>query len=141
MEYRSGSRCSDVISPDIREKGIIFPRMRALSMAKSALKLSRLLADEYSGRILSLTFSQPRSVQEICALSGIPIAVAYRRMIALEASGLIKCLRTDVSPTGKRCKYYICQVDVARLTFKEGRFEVEVEWRDHMRADAIRVLE
>jgi predicted transcriptional regulator len=102
-------------------------------MAKGALNLSRLLADEYSGRILSLTFSQPRSVQEICDLSGIPIAVAYRRMTALEASGLIKCLRTDVASSGKKCKYYMCQVDVARLTFREGRFEVEVEWRAHRR--------
>ncbi len=110
-------------------------------MAKGALNLSRLLADEYSGRILSLTFSQPRSVQDICLLSGIPIAVAYRRMTALEAAGLVKCLRTDISPSGKRRKYYLCQVDVARLTFREGRFEVEVEWRDRGRPEMLRVPE
>ena len=110
-------------------------------MAKGALNLSRLLADEYSGRILSLTFSQPRSVQEICALSGIPIAMAYRRVTALEASGLIKCLRTDISPSGKKCKYFMCQVDVARLTFREGRFEVEVEWKDRGRAEMLRISE
>jgi len=110
-------------------------------MAKGALNLSRLIADEYSGRILSLTFSQPRSVQEICELSGIPIAVAYRRTNALEAAGLIKCLRTEVSPSGKKCKFYSCQVDVARLTFKEGRFEIEVEWRDHGRPEILRTSE
>jgi len=98
-------------------------------MAKGALNLSSLLADEYSGRILSLTYSQPRSVQEICDLSGIPIAVAYRRVTALEAAGLIKCLRTEISAQGRKSKYYLCQVDMARLTFREGRFEVEVEWR------------
>lgn len=108
-------------------------------MAKGALNLSRLLADEYSGRILSLTFSQPRSVQEICSLSGIPIAVAYRRITALEAAGLVKCLRTDVAPTGKKSKYYMCQVDVARLTFREGRFEVEVEWRDHGKREILQL--
>ena len=108
-------------------------------MAKGALNLSRLLADEYSGRILSLTFSQPRSAQEICSLSGIPIAVAYRRITALEAVGLIKCQRTDVASTGKKSKYYICQVDVARLTFREGRFEVEVEWRDHGSKEKTRI--
>ena len=110
-------------------------------MAKGALNLSSLLADEYSGRILSLTFSQPRSVQEVCLLSGIPIAVAYRRMNALEVAGLVKCLRTEVSPNGKKCKFYLCQVDVARLTFREGRFEVEVEWRDHGRPEIARVPE
>jgi predicted transcriptional regulator len=108
-------------------------------MAKGTLKLSRLLADEYSGRILSLTFSQPRSVQEICMMSGIPIAVAYRRMNSLEAAGLVKCLRTDISPNGKKCKYYMCQVDVARLTFREGRFAVEIEWRDHGRTEMLPV--
>lgn len=110
-------------------------------MAKGALNLSRLLADEYSGRILSLTFSQPCSVQEICALSGIPIAVAYRRTNALEAAGLIKCLRTEVSPSGKKCKYFMCQVDVARLTFRDGRFEIEVEWRDRARPEMLRIPE
>jgi len=108
-------------------------------MAKGTLNLSRLIADEYSGRILSLTFSQARSVQEICVLTGIPIAVAYRRMTALEASGLVKCLRTDVASSGKKCKYYLCQVDVARLTFREGRFEVEVEWRDHGSTEMLRI--
>lgn len=110
-------------------------------MAKGALNLSRLLADEYSGRILSLTFSQPRSVQEICALSGIPIAMAYRRVATLEAAGLIKCMRTDISLNGKKCKYFMCQVDVARLTFREGRFEVEVEWKDRGRAEMLRIPE
>jgi predicted transcriptional regulator len=110
-------------------------------VAKSTLNLSSLLADEYSGRILSLTFSQPRSVQDICALSGIPIAMAYRRVTALEAAGLIKCLRTDISPSGKKCKYFMCQVDVARLTFREGRFEIEVEWKDRGRAETLRVSE
>lgn len=105
------------------------------------MNLSSLLADEYSGHILSLTFSQPRSVQEICILSGIPIAVAYRRMNALEAAGLVKCLRTEISPSGKKRKYYLCQVDVARLTFREGRFEVEVEWKDRGHPEMVRAPE
>jgi hypothetical protein len=101
-------------------------------MAKGALHLSNLLADEYAGRILSLTYSRALCVQEICALSGIPVAVAYRRVAALEATGFIKCLRTEVAPSGRKCKYYLCQVDMARLTFRDGRFEVEVEWRDRV---------
>ncbi|MCX6650741.1 MAG: winged helix-turn-helix domain-containing protein [Methanomassiliicoccales archaeon] len=92
--------------------------------------ISDLVSDEYAGRILSLTFSQPRCVQEICAMTGIPIAVAYRRVAALENAGLIKCHRTEVSQGGKKSKYYRCQVDLVRLTFRKGRFEVEVEWKD-----------
>jgi len=104
-------------------------------MVKGALNMSRLLTDEYAARILSLTFSQARSVQEICAISGIPIAVAYRRVAALEAAGLLRCLRTEVGPSGKRCKHFICQVQVASLTFREGSFEVEVEWKDQGREE------
>jgi len=92
--------------------------------------ISDLVSDDYAGRILSLTFTQPRSVQEICALTGIPVAVAYRRVAAMENAGLIKCHRTEVSTVGKKCKFYQCQVDLVRLTFREGRFEVEVEWKE-----------
>ena len=102
-------------------------------MSKGALKLANLLADEYSGRILSLTFNQPRCVQEICSLSGIPIAVAYRRVSDLEAAGLVRCVRTEMTMGGKKSKFFSCQVDMARLTFRDGRFEVEVEWKDQSR--------
>ncbi|MCG7844071.1 MAG: winged helix-turn-helix domain-containing protein [Methanomassiliicoccales archaeon] len=99
-------------------------------MSKGVRPVSDLVADEYAGKILSLTFSQPRCVQEICALTGIPVAVAYRRVSALEGAGLIKCSRTEVATTGKKSKYYICQVEMVRFTFREGRFEVEIEWKD-----------
>lgn len=92
--------------------------------------ISDLFADEYAGRILSLTYAQPRCVQEICELGGIPVAVAYRRVAALEAVGLLKCQRTEVASTGRRSRYYRCQVNMVRLTFREGRFEVEIEWKD-----------
>jgi predicted transcriptional regulator len=107
-------------------------------MAKGKRPVSDLLADEYAGKILSLTFTQPRSVQEICALTGIPIAVAYRRVTALESAGLIKCSRTEVATTGKKSKYYVCQVDMVRLTFREGRFEVEIEWKDRTSENHLR---
>jgi predicted transcriptional regulator len=99
-------------------------------MSKGIRPVSDLLADEYAGKILSLTFAQPRCVQEICALTGIPVAVAYRRVNSLEAAGLIKCSRTEVATTGKKSKYYVCQVEMLRLTFREGHFEVEIEWKD-----------
>ncbi|OPX63770.1 MAG: hypothetical protein A4E30_00577 [Methanomassiliicoccales archaeon PtaB.Bin215] len=50
-------------------------------------------------------------------------------------------LRTEVSPSGKKCKYFMCQVDVARLTFRDGRFEIEVEWRDRARPEMLRIPE
>jgi len=109
---------------------VISSRRNPNNMGKGSLQLVNLLADEYSGRILSLTYFQPRCVQEICSLSGIPIAVAYRRVADLEASGLLYCNKIETSPSGKKSKYYSCHVDMARLTFRDGRFEVEVEWKD-----------
>jgi len=110
--------------------GIISSVRHRRRMVKGAHRLANLLADEYSGKILSLTYSQPRSVQEICAISGIPIAVAYRRVAELESAGMVGVDRMELSPNGKKSKFYACRLDMARLTFTEGRFEVEVEWRD-----------
>jgi predicted transcriptional regulator len=99
-------------------------------MDRGPRPISDLVAEEYAGRILCLTYAQPLCVQEICERSGIPVAVAYRRVAALEAAGLLKCLRTEVASSGRRSKFYQCQVEMVRLTFREGRFEVEVQWKD-----------
>jgi predicted transcriptional regulator len=103
----------------------------SLNMEKGPHPISDLVTDKYAGKILSLTFSQPRCVQEICELTGIPVAVAYRRVAALEGTGLIRCQRTEMAPSGRKSKFYLCQVDMVRLTFREGHFEVEIEWKDH----------
>lgn len=140
MGFCDGRRCSDVIIPDIRKPGFIGPSFVVFRMAIGIRPVSDLLADEYAGKILSLTFAQPRCVQEICALTGIPVAVAYRRVNALEAVGLIKCSRTEVTTTGKKSKYYTCQVDMVRLTFREGGFEVEIEWKDRFSESHLRTV-
>jgi len=101
-------------------------------MDKSLHPIPELVADEYAGKILSTTFTQPRCVQEICEMTGMPVAVAYRRVQALEDAGLIKCLRTDVASSGRKSKFYHCQVDMVRLTFRNGHFEVEIKWKDRV---------
>lgn len=65
-------------------------------------------------------------------MTGMPVAVAYRRVQALEDAGLIKCLRTDVASSGRKSKFYHCQVDMVRLTFRNGHFEVEIKWKDRI---------
>jgi hypothetical protein len=108
-------------------------------MAKGALNLSGLLADEYSAAYSPDVLPAAFGTGDLRDLR-IPIA-SLSADHTLEAAGLIKCLRTEVSPSGKKCKFYSCQVDVARLTFKEGRFEIEVEWRDRGRPEMLRASE
>jgi len=81
----------------------------------------RLLADEYAGRILSATFDEPRSIQQISRLCDIPIAVAYRRVAAMEELGLIRCAREDESYRGKKVRLYSCAVRSLQLAFREGK--------------------
>jgi len=90
--------------------------------------ISRLMADEYAGRILSTTYRSPMSVQNISKVCGIPIAVAYRRVSKMEDVGLLKCVRQEEVFRGKKVRYYQCAVRVLRLIFMEGRFRIEVEW-------------
>ena len=85
---------------------------------------ARLLADEYAGRILSATFNEPRSIQQISRLCDIPIAVAYRRVATMEDLGLIRCAREDESYRGKKVKLYACAVRSLQLGFREGKMSM-----------------
>ncbi len=82
---------------------------------------ARLLADEYAGRILSATFDEPRSIQQVSRLCNIPIAVAYRRVATMEELGLIRCVREDESYRGKKVKLYSCAVRYVQLAFQDGK--------------------
>ncbi len=91
-------------------------------------ELSRLIADEYASRILRVTFDRPMSVQQISRICGIPIAVTYRRVGRMEETGLLKCVGQEEVYRGKKVNYYRCAVKVAKVTFANGSFSVEVDW-------------
>ena len=71
------------------------------------LRVSQLLTDEYSIKILVATVRQPKSAQDIAAKYGIPIAATYRRIKDLEKAGLLVCQERRLSQQGKRVSYYI----------------------------------
>jgi DNA-binding HxlR family transcriptional regulator len=91
-------------------------------------ELSRLIADEYAGKILSATYKKPMSVQQISRSCNIPIAVAYRRVAKMEETGLLRCVGYEEVYRGKKVSYYQCAVHVAKVTFSDGKFIVEVDW-------------
>jgi hypothetical protein len=79
-------------------------------------ELSRLISDEYAGKILSATYKHPMSVQQISRGCSIPIAVAYRRVAKMEERGLIKCVGYEEVYRGKKVSYYECAVNMAMVT-------------------------
>ncbi len=91
-------------------------------------ELSRLIADEYAGKILSATYKNPMSVQQMSRACDIPIAVAYRRVAKMEEYGLLRCVGYEEVYRGKKVSYYQCAVNVAKVTFADGKFNVEVNF-------------
>lgn len=91
-------------------------------------ELSRLIADEYAGKILTATFKNPMSVQQVSRHCSIPIAVAYRRVAKMEELGLLKCVGYEEVYRGKKVSYYQCAVNVAKVTFSSGKFNVEIDF-------------
>jgi predicted transcriptional regulator len=91
-------------------------------------ELSRLISDEYAGKILSATYKHPMSVQQISRGCSIPIAVAYRRVAKMEERGLIKCVGYEEVYRGKKVSYYECAVNMAKVTFSGGKFDVEIDF-------------
>jgi hypothetical protein len=91
-------------------------------------ELSRLISDEYAGKILVATFKNPMSVQQISRECAIPIAVAYRRVGKMEERGLVKCVGYEEVYRGKKVSYYQCAVNMAKVTFADGRFNLEINF-------------
>jgi hypothetical protein len=92
-------------------------------------EMSRLMADEYAGKIMSVTYHRAMSIQQISHKCAIPIAVAYRRVGRMEELGLVRCEREEEAYRGKKVRFYMCAVDSLQLTFNKGRFTVSSEPR------------
>jgi predicted transcriptional regulator len=92
-------------------------------------EMTRLMADDYAGKIMSVTYQRPMSIQQISQKCAIPIAVAYRRVGRMEELGLVRCEREEEAYRGKKVRFYMCAVDILQLTFNKGRFTVSSEPR------------
>ena len=92
-------------------------------------EMTRLMADEYAGKIMSVTYNRAMSIQQISHKCAIPIAVAYRRVGRMEELGLVRCVREDEAYRGKKVRFYMCAVESLQLTFSKGRFTVSSEPR------------
>lgn len=90
-------------------------------------EVSRLLADDYSQRILSCTYAIPMSAQKLSKVCQIPIAACYRRIHELERAGLLAVDREKEVYKGRKVRLYRCRLRSATIRFVNGRFIVRYD--------------
>lgn len=93
----------------------------------NALAVSNLLADKYILHILSATYYQPKTVQELCLDFDIPIATCYRKIRELQDSQLLNCVDRVVTKEGKRMKRYKSQINSINIFYEKGRIKVNLD--------------
>jgi len=98
-----------------------------MSEHPSEVKISRLLADNYSQKILSYTYRKAMSAQRLSKICRIPIAACYRRIHDLEKAGLIFISEETEIRKGRRVKLYRCGLRSATLRFSHGKFKVDYD--------------
>lgn len=90
-------------------------------------EVSRLLADDYSQKILVSTYSAPMSAQRLSKVCHIPIAACYRRIHELEQAGLLSVDREKEVYKGRKVRLYKCRLRSATIRFNNGRFKVKYD--------------
>ena len=87
--------------------------------------VSKLLADDYSQKILAQTYVTAMSAQRLSRVCRIPIAACYRRIHELETVGLIGIEDEMEVYKGRRVRMYRCRLRSATIRFTNGRFAVK----------------
>ncbi len=85
-------------------------------------EIFRVMADDNASRIMKATYLRALSIPQISESCGIPIAVAYRKVMELESMRLL--VRTGEVETndGKKELRFTCAVDSLRYVFEKGTF-------------------
>ena len=90
-------------------------------------EVSKLLADDYSQKILVSTYSAPMSAQRLSKICQIPIAACYRRIHELESVGLLGVDKEKEVYKGRKVRLYRCKLRSASIRFMNGRFVVRYD--------------
>ncbi|UCE91459.1 MAG: helix-turn-helix transcriptional regulator [Methanobacteriota archaeon] len=89
--------------------------------------VSRLIADDYSQKILAYTYTSAMSAQRLSRTCRIPIAACYRRIHELEQAGLLTVDREKEVYKGRKVRLYRCRLRSAVLRFANGKFVVKFD--------------
>ena len=90
-------------------------------------KMLNLLTDEPALRILTASFKNPKTTQELSEQLDIPLPVCYKKIKKLVSAGLIKCVDTKHSNKGKSVRCYQSQVKSAYLFIDRGKVRIRLE--------------
>lgn len=93
----------------------------------NALAVSNLLADKDILHIISATYYQPKTVQDLCLMFDIPQATCYRKIHELQNSQIIKCVDRSVTKEGKRMNRYKSQINSINIYYKKGKIKVDLD--------------
>ncbi len=102
-------------------------KLSAMTPEHKTKDVSRLLADDYSQKILVSTYTSAMSAQRLSRACQIPIAACYRRIHELESVGLIGVDREKEVYKGRKVRLYRCRLRSATIRFLNGRFVVRYE--------------
>jgi len=105
--------------------------MSSMDAEQKRRAVSRLLADDYSQKILVRTYNIPMSAQKLSRVCRIPIAACYRRIHDLETVGLIGIEDEMEVYKGRRVRMYKCRLRSAVIKFTKGRFAVRYDTEEN----------
>ena len=105
--------------------------MNSMDAEQRRRAVSRLLADDYSQKILVRTYNIPMSAQKLSRVCRIPIAACYRRIHELETVGLIGIEAEMEVYKGRRVRMYKCRLRSAMIKFTKGRFAVRYDTEEN----------
>lgn len=97
----------------------------------------RLMLDEYSAQILSLTAPKPMNALELSDALGIPIAACYRRIRVLKEAGILREDGKVESMGGKMVSIYRSSVDKAEVVLQDGRLRVFIDVAGEKASDEV----
>jgi predicted ArsR family transcriptional regulator len=101
--------------------------MSQMTPEQRSKEVSRLLADDYSQKILASTYASPMSAQRLSRICQIPIAACYRRIHELEQVGLLGVDREKEVYKGRKVRLYKCRLRSATIKFLNGKFAVRYD--------------
>jgi len=97
----------------------------------------RLMLDQHSARILTLTEERAMNASEISEAIGIPMAACYRRIRMLKGAGMLREVDKALSEGGKSVALYRSTVEKAEVALMGGRLVVRIRANGEDSSDSI----
>jgi len=92
---------------------------------KTVHALTRIMADEYSRRILLSGTSKARTVEDFSEENNIPLSTCYRRVHEMHNEGILLIERIVISADGKKSELYRSGFKGINIKMEDGAISIE----------------